>query len=598
MNWFFDGFSGMGGVSLGIERAGCRVAVAVNHDDRAIKAHAANHPYTAHLNGDIRNVNIRKLAGRLIRKGIWRINLWWSAECTHFSNAKGGASRDADSRMLSEELIRYIREFEEYGIRIDYVFVENVKEFLGWTILLPKVLIEAKRLLHVESRYGEIQFEMFDAVAANDLVKKENLKNELDSLYVSLQQSGAYVMDDKSKITMLPDKTSKGQFYREWVDAICDMGYIYEYKVLNAADFGIWQTRERYFGIFVRSSLGIKPVFPKATHSKKKVSGLKSWVACKGMLDLSDLGEDILTGRKGKKPLVAATLARIKYGIEKFGSTNLIDNYTFGSRPKKTDDPIDTIMAKRDKYLFKASFVLPGNYGNQPIPTTEVLLTILASRHHHSLCVPFIAQSYSSSGNACQVSSCEHPLWTVTTSNKANLVVPFIVPQFGQSKATGLNEPLGCVTVNPKYSCNVAFLTKHYSAGRNVSSLDDPCGTCTTKDRFSLINCNLRPSIDNKIVLEIAPSFHKTSKGNWICGNWGSTRITNGYKVSRNIDKIHYRMLKVSELLQAQGFPVDYIVDPDSETRSKKFIGNAVQVEMARLIVKANVGISTLPALV
>jgi len=105
MNWFFDGFSGMGGVSLGIERAGCRVAVAVNHDDRAIKAHAANHPYTAHLNGDIRNVNIRKLAGRLIRKGIWRINLWWSAECTHFSNAKGGASRDADSETRSKKFI-------------------------------------------------------------------------------------------------------------------------------------------------------------------------------------------------------------------------------------------------------------------------------------------------------------------------------------------------------------------------------------------------------------------------------------------------------------------------------------------------------------
>ncbi len=77
MNWFFDGFSGMGGVSLGIERAGCRVAVAVNHDDRAIKAHAANHPYTAHLNGDIRNVNIRKLAGRLIQQiGIDEAPVW------------------------------------------------------------------------------------------------------------------------------------------------------------------------------------------------------------------------------------------------------------------------------------------------------------------------------------------------------------------------------------------------------------------------------------------------------------------------------------------------------------------------------------------
>jgi DNA (cytosine-5)-methyltransferase 1 len=605
MQYFLDGFCGAGGASLGIERAGCRVAVAVNHDRRAITSHSANHAHTLHLNDDIRKVDLYKVARGLLVKGIRRINIWWSAECTHFSNAKGGASRDADSRMLSEELIRYVQQLGDHGISVDWVYIENVKEFLGWTVLLPKVVFEDKREKSIESWYAETQVEIFDAFASGDHARRAELKEQLDGLYDILQSSGAYLSDKKGKLTMVPDKESKGKLYEKWVQVIKDIGYVYDYKVLNAADFGIWQTRERYFGIFARKSLGLIPSFPEPTHSKKKGSHLKKWVACEGMLDKSDLGQDILTGRKGKEPLVQPTLDRIKYGIEKYGrfsgkdviEVEAIDNYTFGSKPKGLDEPLDTVMAKRDKYFFRASFVVPSNFTNKPWSVNNVVPTILASRKHHYWCVPFIAQSYSSGGNACQVSSCDDPLWAVTCNNKANIVVPFIVPQFGQSKAVGLDEPLECVTVNPKYSCNVAFLTKYYSTGMNVSSIKEPCGTCTTKDRFCFVNCDLQPEMDDVIVLERAPEYHKTSKGDWICGHWGKTRVMNGYRFSRNILRIFYRMLKVSELKQAQGFPLDYKLDPKSETVAKKHIGNAVQVEMARLIVKANTRLSTVPAL-
>ena len=35
--------------------------------------------------------------------------VWASLECTNHSKAKGGVSRDADSRTLAEHLIRYIK---------------------------------------------------------------------------------------------------------------------------------------------------------------------------------------------------------------------------------------------------------------------------------------------------------------------------------------------------------------------------------------------------------------------------------------------------------------------------------------------------------
>lgn len=76
--------------------------------------------------------------------------------------------------------------------------------------------------------------------------------------------------------------------------------------------------------------------------------------------------------------------------------------------------------------------------------------------------------------------------------------------------------------------------------------------------------------------------------GNKFCPAW--MRIEGAYLVDNRIVDIHYRMLKVSELKLAQGFPADYQLDSKSETVAKKHIGNAVHVEAARALVSANCG--------
>lgn len=743
---FLDGFCGAGGASLGITRAGeikdkdgkvvenlIKVAVAVNHDPRAIWAHNANHPDTHHLNSDIRDVDVAQLVADLAAKGEGLNAIWWSAECTHFSNAKGGASRDADSRMLSEELIRYTRDIDP-----DWIYVENVKEFFSWCPLLPKVKAKKRSMVAEERRYSRIQIEMFDAVALGNKVLKETLSAELDGIYAEFQKSGRYQMDEDGKVTMLPDSRTRGMLYLRWVQALKDLGYNYDYRMLNAADFGAYQSRERYFGVFVRKSLNVPIQFPNPTHAKVPKAGtlfqagLQPWKPCKDILDLDDRGESIFFGRKGRPRLVPATLARIRYGIIKFKDqgevvmvdrsntgvsptdtgnplptvrasfqngvvhVTTVDNCTFGQEEQSLDNPIPTVMAKRDKYLMQA-FVVPTSFTNLPISMDTPLPTLIAARKHQylctpfvteqygtgnvkgigesmgtvmakdkfGLCTPFIAQSFSSDGNPQQVSSCDSPLWTVTTSNKAYLAVPFIIPQYGQSKATGGNEPLGCVTVNPKHSYNLAFMAKHYMDESNVSSVNEPSGTVTCKDRFSLLQCSflnyyygggqgnsdkrstsletpvntigthhlptyidcdfvsiyhggaksnravstgepLRTlTTENRgaltmvrmvaandsipIVLQTAPK--PTKRGNVIVPAW--TRVINGYQVDNRIIDIHYRMLKVSELKLAQGFPKDYILDPSSETVAKKHIGNAVHVDCAHALVKVNCGEGT-----
>ena len=50
-----------------------------------------------------------------------------------------------------------------------------------------------------------------------------------------------------------------------------------------------------------------------------------------------------------------------------------------------------------------------------------------------------------------------------------------------------------------------------------------------------------------------------------------------------NIVDIKLRMLRVNELKKIQGFPEDYVL-VGNQSEQKKYIGNAVEVNMARVL--------------
>lgn len=117
-----DLFAGGGGASHGIRSATGRSPIlAVNHDDAAIRMHAANHPETAHETQDIAAVDPARYARR-------RVDLLWaSPDCTHFSRAKGAQPREQGIRGLAWNILPWVR-----ATRPRVVFLENVPEFQTW----------------------------------------------------------------------------------------------------------------------------------------------------------------------------------------------------------------------------------------------------------------------------------------------------------------------------------------------------------------------------------------------------------------------------------------------------------------------------------
>lgn len=128
-----DLFCGAGGTTTGFHMTNgiAEVIACVNHDPIAIKSHHANYPNVKHYEEDIRTLDLTELIELVAKyRNLYptaKLILWASLECTHFSKARGGLSRDADSRTLAHHLLRYITDLNP-----EYIQIENVREFMSW----------------------------------------------------------------------------------------------------------------------------------------------------------------------------------------------------------------------------------------------------------------------------------------------------------------------------------------------------------------------------------------------------------------------------------------------------------------------------------
>ncbi|KIH70944.1 DNA cytosine methyltransferase [Salinicoccus roseus] len=77
----------------------------------------------------------------------------------------------------------------------------------------------------------------------------------------------------------------KGVIFKRVSEEFEKAGYILSSKLINAADFGIPQKRERVFIIGVRKDLGKPYTFPIATHDKEENNDLKPWVPLNKVID-------------------------------------------------------------------------------------------------------------------------------------------------------------------------------------------------------------------------------------------------------------------------------------------------------------------------
>lgn len=532
----------------------------INHDAKAIASHAANHPDALHFTEDIRTLELSPL--KIHAKKYQKLYpdahlvLWASLECTNFSKAKGGQPRDADSRTLAEHLFRYIE-----AINPDYVQIENVAEFMSW---------------------GD--------------------------------------MDENGK----PISMDKGRLYRKWVNNVKRYGYCFDHRILNAADYGAYTSRKRFFGIFAKQGLPI--VFPEATHAKESqhtlFGSLEKWKPVKEVLDFSDEGVSIFNR---PKPLSEKTLERIYAGLIKFvagGKEAFLQRCNHPDQQAK-DSRLDT---KTIRFLSK---YFSGHPESKNLSLDGPAGAVTCQDHHALVTSDFLAAYYRSGDNVYSVDS---PSPTVTTKDRLSLISPFFmnyytgggylselgqpcpavttVPkqrlifidqQFGQSRPAGMDQPLGALTTNPKYAlvnCHPWIMNTNFN---NVgSSIEEPSQVITANRKWHyLMNPQFQSagtSIDKPCFTLIAkmdkrpPYLVATESGQMAIEVYETdtpmTRKIKEFMALYEIVDIKMRMLKIPELKKIMGFPENYVL-VGTQADQKKFIGNAVEVNMARVLCEA-----------
>lgn len=546
---YVDLFCGAGGTSTGVEKARmygqkcAKVVACVNHDANAIASHQANHPDTLHFTEDIRTLELSPLVAHLQKEkkkypGALVV-LWASLECTNFSNAKGGQPRDADSRTLAEHLFRYMDVLDT-----DYIYIENVKEFMYW---------------------GDL--------------------------------------DERGK----PVSKDQGRSYMRWVNKVKSYGYDYDWRLLNAADYGAYTSRRRFFGIFAKKGLPI--VFPEQTYAKNGDEGgmfhqFKKWKAVREVLDIDDEGISIF-GKK--KPLCEKTLERIYAGLVKFvaggkkeyddmilkyNSMNRAGNY----KPVSTDQPSPTVACQNRLGYVKFNF-LSKQFSGNPMSKNQTLDkpagTVTCIDHNAFLSV-FFGNGYNS--------SIESPAPTETQKDR-NALVSVVPINDGN---IDLDSPIPDVPLDEVEIVGNRFLANEYSGGGQLGSVEtvNPAVLCNPKqklvsaDQF-LMNPQYHSeggSIDNPCFTLIArmdkmpPYIISTSQGELgivICEEDSPmTRKIKEFMGLYGIIDIKMRMLNIRELKRIQGFDEDYILI-GSQAEQKKFLGNAVEVNQSRVLCEA-----------
>ncbi|SED10173.1 DNA (cytosine-5)-methyltransferase 1 [Tenacibaculum sp. MAR_2009_124] len=324
---WFDLFCGFGGVAEGYKQVKNNFIVAgVNHDPKAIENNMLNHPNCLHYIEDVRDWGViwklESLAKQLKNEfPNAYIGLHASLECTYFSIAKGGESRDEDSRTLGYHLEKYLR------LSPDYITIENVKEFLKWG-----------PVYHVSKKIDGITKWKY---------KKGNRVYWLDNPNCQ----------EYPKFT-LPIKEREREDYNKWKKIFIDKGYNYDYRILNAADFGEFTRRVRYFGVFALNNLPIE--FPSPTHIAKEKHHLnpklKIHNAVRDKLNLADHGNSIFGLNKNGKKYTSNTIWRTLGGVKKFiGEKHFISSYYGASKNGqgvyKIDQPLNTITCK-DRFAY------------------------------------------------------------------------------------------------------------------------------------------------------------------------------------------------------------------------------------------------------
>lgn len=614
-----DLFAGGGGASTGIRMAlGRDPDIAINHDALAIGMHAANHPFTQHLQEDIWHADpVREVGRRLVG---W---MHASPDCTHFSQAKGGQPRDRATRSLSWVILKWAGMLAVNGNAPRIISLENVKQILKWGPLIAKRDKATGRVIRIGP----------------------------DGKPIGIAEPGERV--PLREQWLIPDPAHAGRTWRAFVAELRRLGYQVEWARMVASDYGAGTKRDRLFMLARRDGAPI--VWPAATHGKRK--GQLPVVTAADSIDWSIPGKSIFDR---KRALADRTMRRIAKGVRRF-VIDSPDPFIVGvggragqSAEVPVSGPMNTITAKGDAAVCEpvlVPFLTEHANGTHQrnMPVDEPLGTVCAGVKggHFAIVAPHLVKFRGDSGG----SAANEPMPTITSgagsarpagcAHAMGVVSAIIVPNNTNNEAKPASEPVPTITSGGRNMLVSAYMERalagYYDGeGRDLrepapticaegsyqrvvtahmqpmqqhspgADLRDPMGAVLAGGQHhAIVECELAPEVEAGALRVAAFLMRYYGEG----GQWGEldepmATITTKDRlalvtvylqgVPHVIVDIRLRMLEPHELYRAQGFPEDYIINRTADGTilpkyaQVRMVGNSVSPPPMAALVDAN----------
>jgi DNA (cytosine-5)-methyltransferase 1 len=443
-----DFFCGGGGAGTGLEMGlGRAVNVAKNHSPQAISMHTVNHPGAVHYTTDVFEGDPDTECGG---KAVGWFHM--SPDCTHHSQAAGGQPRKREIRNLSWIGLKWAGKKKPRVISL-----ENVKQILQWGPLIAKRCKATGRVMKLGGTIAE--------------------PGEVVPVHQQF---------------LVPDPKRRGQTWATFVAELQHLGYVVEWRVIKACDFGAPTSRERLF--MIARCDGEPIVWPAPTHAKHPVKGQQKWRTAAECIDWTIPSKSIFDR---PKPLAPATLRRIAKGMKKFVIDAAdpfivpIANWS-GESVQSAHDPLRTVTSwpRGGSFAMASPIIAPAthqgsdriNDPHAPLPTVTC-----ANRGELTLISPVLVGTGGPEYSG-KPASIDQPTGTLMTQNHRAIAAAALV-QLGNGDKPGsaprsadLAQPLGTIMASRgKYGVATAFMAQ-MNGGFNTTdakSIEDPMTTVT-----------------------------------------------------------------------------------------------------------------------
>ncbi len=555
-----DLFCGAGGASRGLGRACERLGrpvdlVAINHWPKAVATHERNHPWARHHCARVESLDPRKVVPGgmldLIVAGV---------ECTHHSRARGGKPMSDQSRASAWHVLHWAE-----MLHVREVLIENVAEFVQWGPLdadgrpVPEKKGATFRAFvsALESLNYSVEWRLLTAADYGDPTTRRRF-------FLRARLGGGAI---------------------EWPDATHNRD--------GVSGLQPWRTARQ---IIEWGNLG-ESIFrrrrPLADRTVARIAeGIRRFCGEYAEPFLVMLyGSSTVRSVDRPCPTVTAGSGHIGLAQPFLLPPDGPMRHDEVQAPRSVDRPMHTVRAERGGGHLVLPFLLQANQGNKPgarANSVDKPLGTVVAKNHLGLVAPYLVRFDHAGGDRPVTAprSVDDPVPTVTGKTGLGLATPFILPhdQFvernGLSLIDSVDDPLRTVKARAGAAGNlvVPFIVPHFGEREGqqprTHSVDDPCPTVTgTKGAGSLVQPFIAPYYGTGVPDSVDdPLAAVTTRDRFgLC----SPESAGGVAVD-----IFFRMLSPVELARAQGFPDDYEF-VGTKTDVVRQIGNAIPVGMA-----------------